>query len=393
LLNDIRTYTNHPFHLVLVNNDSDPEAEQDCLRIKEEFGKDISMSLIGFTSEVSVSEARNEGARNRHPNSKYICFLDDDCRILGRYNQTTDWLDRLCHLFNEELDIGAVGPIYTWFDPLKCYCVSVACMFTSTKVWETVGGFDPVFGDLRGKGTWGYEDVDWPYRAQALGFKMQSVGGPDFPFYHEDTTIKKKAEEVLKALDKSKQILLSKYDVNKINKFCRTVYPFTADQMEIQGTKLNLGCYRMHLEGWTNIDIKTDAGADRVFNILDISKFYSSSHVNMVLMSQVLEHFTLEEVKKVLKDIYNILTFGGHFIVEVPDCEDLDKKLERGEVTEHTYRVYKHGEPTEFGQEHKAEFTESTLRKLLEETGFKQIVRNPLVSNDLLSIRFDIVKG
>ena len=180
LLNDIRTYTNHPFHLVLVNNDSDPEAEADCLKIKEEF-KEIDMSLISFSKEVSVSEARNEGVRNRDPNSKYLCFVDDDARILGRYNQTTDFLDRLCNLFNEEVDIGAVSPIFTWFDPLKCHCVSVACMFTSVKVWETVGGFDPVFGNLK-EGTFGWEDTDWSYRCESLGFKLRGLVVQTFHF-------------------------------------------------------------------------------------------------------------------------------------------------------------------------------------------------------------------
>jgi predicted SAM-dependent methyltransferase len=194
-------------------------------------------------------------------------------------------------------------------------------------------------------------------------------------------------------LVKGREILLSKYDVGKINKFCRTVYPFTGEQMEVLGTKINIGCYRMYLDGFTNIDIKTDVGADQVFNAKDILKYYRPNSVNLILFSHCLEHLTFEEGKQVLKDFYQVLNFGGHLIVEVPDCENLDEKLKRKEVSDHTYRVCKHGEPSEFGQEHRTEFTESLLRKVLESVGFKQIARNPLTSSDLsLCLRFDVRK-
>lgn len=201
-----------------------------------------------------------------------------------------------------------------------------------------------------------------------------------------------KTKSRLGALQKGKELLLSKYDVGKINKFCRTVYPFTAEQMDVQGTKLNLGCYRMYIEGFTNIDIKPDVGADRVFNILEVSKFYSPGSVNMILMSQVLEHFTLEEADKLLQDVYNILCFGGRLIIEVPDCEGLDEKVSKGEMSEHAAKVFREGHPEVIGQAHKCQFVEGTLKQLLEKVGFKKMSRNPLVSDDSKAIRFDIVK-
>jgi len=148
-------------------------------------------------------------------------------------------LDYLHNIFNEEKDVGAVSPIKTWFDPLKTPCVSAACLFTSKKVWEIVGGFDNVFGNKE-KGTFGYEDTDWSYRCYSLGFKLKGVKGNDFPFFHKDTTTSKKTKERELALIKGRELILSKYNTNEINKFNRTVYPLTSEQLEIPGPKLNM---------------------------------------------------------------------------------------------------------------------------------------------------------
>jgi len=202
-----------------------------------------------------------------------------------------------------------------------------------------------------------------------------------------------KTKSRLGALQRGKELLLLKYDVNKINKFCRTVYPFTAEQMEVQGIKLNIGCYWMRIDGLTNIDIKTDVGADQVFNVKDILQFYKPGSVNLILLSHCLEHLTFEEGKKVLKDIFQVLNFGGQFIVEVPDCSSaLEEALKKGKLSEHDYQQAKKGMPQEFGQKHECEYTEEILVDFLIEVGFKHIERNLVGSIEQPVVRLDIVK-
>lgn len=186
LLNDILTYTNHPSEFIIVNNDTSQESVKDFTEIIPKEYESLNAKYIQLPSEFSVSEARNIGTQYMSDNSKFICFIDDDARILGRYNQTTDWLDYLYNRFHEVPNCGAVSPIYTYFEELQCHCVSVACMFTSKKVWDCVGGFDPVFGNKE-KGTWGWEDTDYSYRLESMGFKLIGVIGNDFPFYHHTT--------------------------------------------------------------------------------------------------------------------------------------------------------------------------------------------------------------
>lgn len=381
LLGDILKFTSHSHELIVVNNDSTPESHSDIVRIEQDVkSRTTNSKFFNLQKEVSVSEARNFGAKQRSEKSKYICFIDDDARILGRFSQEEDWLDFLCRKFNEQPDIAAVAPIYTWFDDLKCDCVSVACMFTSVKVWEVVGGFDPVFGNLK-KGTWGYEDVDWSYRAQILGYKLKSVETNAFPFYHGDTTFKPKSELIQAGLIKARELLLAKWSKHDIEKFCRTTYPLTREQLEIRGTKLNLGCYFMHLDNFINVDVNPDCGADLVLDIRDLKKNFQPNSVSLVLASHVIEHFTKEEAKQILRDIYDILLPGGFLIVEVPNCKNLDERLAKGEIDKWTYDIFKDGCPKGVAQKHKAMYEEDSLRELLQSCGFTNLVRNPIVGN------------
>lgn len=390
LLKDIVTYTNHNCEYIIFNNDTSEESVNDIDLIKNEFN---SFKFINSKKILPVSESRNRAVDYTSSQSKYICFIDDDSRILGRYNQTTDIFDFLYNKFNKDPDVGAVGPIYTWFDPLKSHVLSTACLFTSKKVWEIVGSFDPVFGDFS-KGTWGYEDTDWSYRVFLRGFKLKGVGISDFPFYHEDTTFKKKSPEIEKALLRGYDLLMSKYNINKIHEYNRTCYPFTKEQMEVQGTKLNVGCYYMKLDGFINIDIKDDVGADIVCNILGLKQHFQDNSISLILASQVFEHLNYEDGKKALKIWHDILKPDGILIVEVPNGDDADKKLANGELTEQDMFTLYNGNPSEYGQKHEIIYTTELLQNVLLEEGFVDLVLNPNKSDsDEFSIRIDCRKG
>ena len=393
VLDSIHTYTSHPCEIIVVNNDVSPDSRNDMSVILNDYSKKFeNFRAIQLKEEVSVSEARNIGASSINPDSNHICFIDDDAVILGRYNQTTDWIDYLYNLFYEEVDTGAVGPIYTWYDPLKTHALSVACMFTSKAVWKKVGGFDPVFGN-KFKGTWGYEDVDWSYRCLSSGFKLKGIDIPDFPFFHKDTTIKEKPQWKIDGLLKAEQLLYEKHNKNQIEKFCRTGYPFLPYQMSINGLKLNIGCYYMHIDGFINIDIQEGVGADLVCDMRKVGDYFKDNSASLILLSQCLEHVNLEDAQSVLNKLHSILRPGGVLIVEVPDGDDLNAKLERGEISQHDYDVLLKG-VSEPHQEHKLLFTRSSLEENLRKVGFNNIhhVSSEFTSDKWQSIRIDCIK-
>ena len=397
LLKGISLYTNHWCEYLIVNNDIRPESIDDIMKVQDEFPS-LYINVIGTDKEMSVSEARNSGVNHSLLKSKYICFIDDDARITGRYNQVTDWVDYLYNRFHEQPDVGCVSPIVTWCDYLQSYVASVSCLFTSKKVWEVVGGFDPVFGNKE-KQTWGYEDTDWSYRAFLKGFKITRVRGFEFPFYHADTTNKPKTPERELALLKAKDVIFSKYDIPKIKEYNRTVYPFTEEQINILEPKLNVGCYYMYIDGFINVDIKTDIGADLISSGQDLYKHFQPNSINMILASHMLEHVKYTEAKKMLTTWKTILRPGAFLCLEVPDCENLDEKLANGIIDKQLYETIKHGCPPEFGQKHEYEYTRASLKQLLEEVGFVNIVENPETSLGINfklrseSFRYDCRKG
>lgn len=387
LIESIYKYTTTEFSWTIVNNDISDESYSSLLELLEHH--QMNIAHIQVDKELSVSEARNEGAKLRPDNTEYICFIDDDALILGKWSEK-DWLRMLYELFISETDIGAVSPIYTWFEPFQSYVASVACLFTSTKVWEQVGGFDPIFGNKE-KECWGYEDNDWSYRVQSLGYKLKRINDEGFPFYHEDTTFKEKAEWQEKGLIKGKELLLSKYNIDDINKFKRVLYPFTDNQMNCFGKKLNIGCYHMKLDGFINIDINPEYEPDILGDIREIQ--FDNESIDLILASHVLEHFDLVDVKFLLSKFYKWLKHNSHLIVEVPDIGTILDMVEKGEckIEDHQGAIY--GNKEVMGQAHKSQFDETLLMNMLKEAGFDNIIKNPNISDSDISLRFDVWKN
>lgn len=386
LIESINKYTNTIFSWTIVNNDTSNESYSSLLELLEHH--QMNIAHIQVDEELSVSEARNQGAKLRPEDTEYICFIDDDALILGKWSEK-DWLRQLYELFISEKDIGAVSPIYTWFEPFQSYVASVACLFTSTKVWEQVGGFDPIFGNKE-QGTWGWEDNDWSYRVQSLGYKLKRINDEGFPFYHEDTTFKEKAEWQEKGLIKGKELLLSKYNIDDINKFKRVLYPFTDNQMNCFGKKLNIGCYHMKLDGFINIDINPECEPDILGDIRELE--FENESIELILASQVLEHFDLVDVKFLLSKFYKWLKHNSHLIIEVPDVGTILDMVEKGEckIEDHQGAIY--GNKEILGQAHKSQFDETLLINMLKEAGFSNMIKNPITSDGDISLRFDIWK-
>jgi predicted SAM-dependent methyltransferase len=193
---------------------------------------------------------------------------------------------------------------------------------------------------------------------------------------------------------KSKELLLSKYNINEINKFCRTTYPFTKPQIEAKGIKLNIGCYYMYIDSFINVDINPKVKPDLVCNMIDIDKHFSPNSVSLILISQCLEHVTKEDGIKILTKFFNILNSGGQLIVEVPDGNDLNGRLMRGEITKHVYDLLKTGHREVAHQGHDSTYETEELKNILSNIGFTNIVSMPLemTSDKVESIRVDCVK-
>jgi SAM-dependent methyltransferase len=85
-----------------------------------------------------------------------------------------------------------------------------------------------------------------------------------------------------------------------------------------RGKKLNLGSGSALGEGWTNLDMNPDSGAEVIHNLHDLPLPFASEDFDTVLASHVLEHIEKAKTLPLVYEIARILKPGGHLIVAVP---------------------------------------------------------------------------
>ncbi len=92
---------------------------------------------------------------------------------------------------------------------------------------------------------------------------------------------------------------------------------------KIKSLKLNIGCGKVKLPGWVNIDIEPIADL-----VIDIRKGlpFNDDSVDFIYTEHLLEHLTFEESEKILRDFYRCLSVGGILRIAMPD---LDYLIER----------------------------------------------------------------
>ena len=181
----------------------------------------------------------------------------------------------------------------------------------------------------------------------------------------------------------------------------------------MKSIKLNLGCGQTGLEGWVNVDNSPSVFVSRVpflrfvlyklkiineysyrsvwlKNIIwrDLTKKlnWSDNSVDKIYNSHVLEHMENDKGKAFLKECYRVMKKDAIFRLVVPDlefhCRRYLKKVEIGESAgreahdELLFNVYGgYLNKRRYGAEHLYMYDWNTLRLLLTDIGFSQVIR------------------
>ena len=150
---------------------------------------------------------------------------------------------------------------------------------------------------------------------------------------------------------------------------------------KIKNLKLNIGCGKIKLSGWVNIDIEPGANL-----IIDVRKGlpFDDCSVNFIYSEHFLEHLTYEEGRKVLEEFQRCLKVGGVVRTAMPDLDDIIQKYEiqdwrkqdwlswpeyefvktRGEMINISFRWWGH----------KYLYNKEDLRNQLTKVGFQKII-------------------
>ena len=154
-------------------------------------------------------------------------------------------------------------------------------------------------------------------------------------------------------------------------------YPEKGEYEMSVGTKvkLHLGCGKRHFPGFIHIDRDPWEHLDYQRDIKDLSNFEDNS-VDLIYLCHCFNSFDDDDARAALKEWHRILKKGGILRIAVPDFEAIsmaylsfkDLKLVKILVTGY----YKGKLGTDY---HRSVYDEATLKKLLEECGFKNVHR------------------
>ena len=143
--------------------------------------------------------------------------------------------------------------------------------------------------------------------------------------------------------------------------------------------KLHLGCGKVNIPGFINVDVSKLPHVDIVSDISSLPMFDSNS-IKLIYVSATFQYFDREEGKKCLKEWHRILQKGGCLMISTVDFNKLlmvYKKTENlesiigplygrmGVYDEHSLesgKIY-----------HKTVYNNEELKKLLKESGFGNI--------------------
>jgi predicted SAM-dependent methyltransferase len=143
--------------------------------------------------------------------------------------------------------------------------------------------------------------------------------------------------------------------------------------VEQDGVSVHIGSGMINLQGWINIDARqfshTHVLADdfelRIFTDETIKQFY---------LCHVLEHFSHNDVIKILSTLFEKLQPGGRIIISVPDFSKLvDVFIENGKDIGVIRSALMGGQNYEYNF-HRSIFTEQSLSYLLNQAGFNSIM-------------------
>jgi len=140
--------------------------------------------------------------------------------------------------------------------------------------------------------------------------------------------------------------------------------------------RLNLGCGRRQIDGWTGVDVR-NYGQDHIADIRRLP--FADESADAIMAIHVLEHFYLWEVQGLMAEWVRVLRPDGELIVEVPDIFLAVSRMANGvDDPQLTWWVL-YGDPKHKDelQCHHWGYTIKTLRELFENNGLRDIKSGP----------------
>lgn len=147
----------------------------------------------------------------------------------------------------------------------------------------------------------------------------------------------------------------------------RIIDPAKLDR-SVGALRLNLGCGHIPLPGYVNVDFRDLPGVDVVAAAGDLP--FEPTSVGEIFSSHMLEHFPLEELRRVLLPYWiSLLRPGGLFRAIVPDADAMMRAYVAGEMSFADITEVTFGSQDYVGNQHYTMFSQDSIRPLLQQAG------------------------
>jgi len=356
--------------------------------------KDNRVISVHYPESIGQRQAINEGARRAK--GEYIMKLDAHCNvdkgfdvklaqdceyewtvIPRMYNLNHETWEPKLHKRTDYMYIGCDegrmlrAEYYNGKQPKNdkviddIMCCMGPCFFMhKDRFWE-LGGMDEEHGG------WGQMGVELACKAWLSGGELKvnkntwfahwfrGGGGPGFPYP------------------------ISGRDQEKARKYSRDLWMNDKWPMQRRGFQWLID--KFNPPGWDKVILNIGSGTDRkedgiinidirslpnVDTVADARKLpYGDKTVDKIINTDIIEHFGRHEIKEVLKEWYRVLKQGGSLEIRTPDVGrtmDRWKDIPWTNLLDAICGAQKY--PEDF---HKIILTKETLKKYLEDTGFK----------------------
>lgn len=141
--------------------------------------------------------------------------------------------------------------------------------------------------------------------------------------------------------------------------------------------KLHLGCGKRYIPGFVHIDMVDFPHIDYRQDISDLKMFENNS-IDLIYCSHALQYFDRKEGREVLKEWYRVLKRNGILRLAVPDFEAIVKVYLKYKNLDHRGilgPLYGKMNANSKYIYHKTVYDSNSLKKLLEDVGFRDIHR------------------
>lgn len=306
--------------IIVVDNGSDPPLPQPYTGF-------IECRVLRNEANLGFPVAINQGIRESHGDT--IIVLNNDVVVTPR------WADRLTAALDE---YGIVGPTTNYamglqrvqiapYSNEKELCSAVEewsencgrhtqevrwvigfCMAFSRRLFDEIGPFDETLWPCCG------EEIDFCLRARKInervgivtGCYVHHIGSVTFGSINQDHSYSE-------IVDRNNKYLDGKWgkDWNEQS---------VGFSRKANGASINLGCGRMHLDGFINIDNRLEMNPDL---LCDVTKGlpYEDETIDIVRADDFLEHIPIGSVIPVMNEIWRVLKPRGIFESLTPSTD------------------------------------------------------------------------